>query len=468
MRQAILDANSSPGPDTIAFNIPGGGVHTIALATFLPEIADSVTIDGYTQPGAQANTLAVGNNAVLLIELDGTSAGEWGAGVMIRDPNASGSVVRGLTINSFEHDGIVVEGTADCKIAGNFIGTDPSGTVAKQNGWRGIWLAVGATNNVIGGSLPTDRNVISGNGISNVTIGDSTTVGNRVIGNYLGPNAAGTAGLSAYSPGVEFNAAGSNVVGGTQPGEGNLISGNGYWGVVLENVSIGTQVMGNLIGTDATGTSALGNSGGGVVISAGPSGPSSGNSVGGLTVGAGNVIAFNNGPGVLVTTSDGEPNTNNAILSNAIFGNTGLGIDLGGEGVTANSPGSPHAGPNHLQSFPVLTGASWDGTRVLATGVLSTAPSTDLRVQFFANTTCDPAGYGQGQTYIGVSTLHSDASGSVAFTSAVPLATLPGSVLTATATTIAGDTSEFSPCRDVVATNPRIRPRRHLPTATHP
>src|SRR5436190_6264800 len=79
LRQAILDANTNLGLDTICFNIPGSGVHTISLTSALPPIADPVFIDGYTQPAnggaaASQNTLAVGDNAVLLIELNGTSA----------------------------------------------------------------------------------------------------------------------------------------------------------------------------------------------------------------------------------------------------------------------------------------------------------------------------------------------------------------------------------------------------------
>jgi len=69
LRQAILDANANAGADSISFNIPGGGVRTITPASPLPDITDSVVIDGYTQPGASPNTAATGENAVLLIEL---------------------------------------------------------------------------------------------------------------------------------------------------------------------------------------------------------------------------------------------------------------------------------------------------------------------------------------------------------------------------------------------------------------
>src|SRR5438874_2131308 len=67
LRQAILDANAAAGTDTIAFNIPGAGVQTIAPLTNLPMVTEAVVIDGYTQPGTSANSLATGDNAVLLI-----------------------------------------------------------------------------------------------------------------------------------------------------------------------------------------------------------------------------------------------------------------------------------------------------------------------------------------------------------------------------------------------------------------
>src|SRR5690349_3291125 len=75
LRQAIQAANARPGMDQIVFNIPGAGIHTISLAASLPDITDPITIDGYTQPGARANTDSVADNAILLIELNGSQIG---------------------------------------------------------------------------------------------------------------------------------------------------------------------------------------------------------------------------------------------------------------------------------------------------------------------------------------------------------------------------------------------------------
>lgn len=135
LRQAILDANANGTGvvDTISFNISGGGLKTTKPTSALPAITTPTTIDGYTQPGASANTLAIGDNAVLLIELDGTNAGPSADGLIIKAANCT---IRGLVINRFDPDvsgaGINVDGV-NAKVEGNFIGIDASGQVALGN-----------------------------------------------------------------------------------------------------------------------------------------------------------------------------------------------------------------------------------------------------------------------------------------------------------------------------------------------
>jgi hypothetical protein len=141
------------GLDNIHFNIPGAGVKTISPTSALPTITDPVFIDGYTQPGASANTLAVGNNAVLLIELNGTGAGINGLTI-----TAGNSTERGLVINRFSF-GIVIS-SGNNVFAGNFIGTNPTGSIGLSNS-VGVHVPTGA-NNLIGGTTPQARNVISG------------------------------------------------------------------------------------------------------------------------------------------------------------------------------------------------------------------------------------------------------------------------------------------------------------------
>ena len=143
LRQAIVDANTNPGTDTITFNIPGTGPHTIQPTSALPTITDSVVIDGYTQPGASpnTNTPATGLNTVLMIELDGGNMGANGLHITAGD-----STVRGLVINRFRSSpdvwasgiGILLDTSGGNVIEGNFIGTDVTGTVDLGNSERGV------------------------------------------------------------------------------------------------------------------------------------------------------------------------------------------------------------------------------------------------------------------------------------------------------------------------------------------
>ena len=164
LRQMIVMANGMVNGvddvDQIVFAIPGAGVHTITPLSDLPAITDPVTIDGYTQPGASANTLAVGNDAILQIELNGDNVATIGLDLVAGD-----STVRGLVLNHFDAD--VLSSSAirialsDNVVAGNFIGSNAAGTAAILN-LAGIKITSGA-NNVIGGTTPSERNVIAGN-----------------------------------------------------------------------------------------------------------------------------------------------------------------------------------------------------------------------------------------------------------------------------------------------------------------
>ena len=170
--------------DTINFNIPGSGVHTITIGTDasasgipLPDIIRPVAINGYSQGGASANTLTKGDNAVLLIQLNGASAGAGANGLELAPPlcdgGSAGSSVRGLVINRFSANGIAVESHGNT-IAGNFIGTDPSGNASGPgNGEDGVVSGVPPTppgTNTIGGQTPADRNVISCNGAEAIDV----------------------------------------------------------------------------------------------------------------------------------------------------------------------------------------------------------------------------------------------------------------------------------------------------------
>ena len=427
LRQAIIDSNANAGADTIGFNIPGTGPRIIRLASPLPEVSDAVTIDATTQPGFTDHPL---------IELDGSNAGAGANGLTI---TTEASIVRGLSIHGFDGAGILLAGLGGNTLEGNYIGTDSSGALASSNG-VGV-LINNSPNNIIGGTTPAARSVISGNANDNVLIiGDGAT-GNTVVGNYVGPNAAGTAPLSvSASAGVRIANASNNLVGGTNASARNLISGNGNGLVIAGDGATGNRVQGNLIGTDATGAQPLANTSKGVLIEDG-----SNNQIGGADNGAGNTIAFNR-TGIALANSnlDNPLSTGNAILANSIFSNRVMGIDLGDDLVTFNDSAG-HDGPNKLQNFPVLTAVSSSTNNTDVQGTLNSTPNTQFRIEFFNSLRSDPFGQGQGKDFLGSTTVTTDAQGSANFNiNLPPQPNCPSPSITATATDPAGNTSEFA------------------------
>jgi titin len=235
-------ANANPGKDTIAFDIPGGGVKTIKPQSSLPAITDPVVIDGYTQAGAQANTAAAGTNAVLRIELDGREAG-FTSGLLIEGGDTT---IRGLVINRFGN-GLgfyAIEltgepGNTGNVIEGNFLGTDPSGTQAAGS-FYGIYLQEGSDGNRIGGPSPAARNLISGNSDDGIELesNDNTIQGNLIGTNRTGarPLGNGELGIDAVSDAndnrilantIAFNGDAGVAIGGQFSfGTGNQVSRN--------------------------------------------------------------------------------------------------------------------------------------------------------------------------------------------------------------------------------------------------
>src|SRR6266571_1275859 len=225
LRQAILDANAASGLDTIVFQIPGSGVHTIALLSTLPPITDPIVIDGTTQTGFT-------NKPV--IELNGANAGN-NAGLRVLAGNCT---IRGLAINRFGADGIRIEASAATNfIVGNFIGTTITGTNRLGNLNNGIVL-YNAPGNLIGGATAAARNVVSANGTSGIYLFGSGATANLIQGNYIGTDATGSVPLGNAADGITLAGAGANTIGGigTTGAAGNLISGNGHAGVFLNGV----------------------------------------------------------------------------------------------------------------------------------------------------------------------------------------------------------------------------------------
>jgi hypothetical protein len=489
LRDAILKANASPGPDTIVFNIPGSGARVIFLLAALPEITDPIVIDATTQPGYTSTPL---------VELNGAFS-QTTNGLVIK---AGGSTVRGLAIGRFIEAGISVRDCDNNIIQGNHIGVDTTGNVQRENR-RGIVLT-NSSNNLIGGTTATARNVISGNAFEGVEIFGSPNV---VQGNFIGTNAAGTAAIPngtgvdiSTSPSLPFN---NNLIGGTSPGAGNLISGNRSSGVFTN--AAGTIIQGNLIGTDFSGSSRISNQTGievsgtdiliggltsaarnvisgndtGIEIrasstsspqgnivqgnliglNASGTGPlpnikrgieledAVGNTIGGTQLGAANEIAFNNGPGVLVVRRSG-----NSIRGNSIFSNDGLGIDLAasdllplaGDGVTPNDPADSDTGANNLQNFPIITSVQSTSSSTTIQGSLNSTPNTTFQIDFYSNAAVDPSGNGEGAQFFNTMSVNTDANGNATINVTFPVGLPAGRGISATATDPEGNTSEFS------------------------
>jgi hypothetical protein len=307
LRSAIHKANATPKEDAIEFDVPGN-LNSILPTSPLPAITSPVTIDGYTQPGATENTSAEGNNAVLKIRMNGANAGRRANGLVIR---AADTTVRGLVINRFMRNGILLKGATGSSIEGNYIGTDQTGTLDHANGRAGVRIVDGA----------------------------------------------------------------GNTVGGTGLAQRNLISWNRGGGVRVEGASAG-----------------------------------------------------------------------NGILSNLIFRNPGIGIDLGADGVTPNDPDDPDAGPNTLQNFPEIASAVRSGNTTTISGTLQSTPGQTFTIQCFGTEAGgDPSDHGEGRTLLDQDLdVTTDANGDAAFTcsSEVPAV---GDRVSATATNATtGDTSEFS------------------------
>ena len=251
LREAIKKANGTSSKDAIHFNIAGGdGVKTIKPKSQLPQITWPVTIDGYTQTGASKNTLDQGTNAELRIELNGEDSGPTELGLKIR---ASNSTITGLVINRFGSNGIDVGGLGSLaegtRVAGNFIGTDPSGTLDRGNEGRGVVVyAEGTSRNTVGGSRPAGRNLISGNDAGGVGI-FLHGAENAVLGNLIGTERNGTDALGNSGEGVRIaGSAPDNLVGGTLAGDANTIAFNGDDGVrVIDVESTGNGILRNAI-----------------------------------------------------------------------------------------------------------------------------------------------------------------------------------------------------------------------------
>jgi FG-GAP-like repeat len=331
-------------PDAIEFAIPGQGPFSIQLQSSLDRLFDTVTIDGYSQPGAARNTARDGDNAVLMIEIDGSKLATLPGGPDLRGFRLPGQkcVVSGLAVNRIPAHGFELGFSGSPGghniIEGNFIGTDVTGTQDRGNGGRGVGIEQDSSDNLIGGTAPQARNLISAN--TNVGLrvfGDGAT-GNRIEGNFIGTDATGKRALGNRNGGVLILDQSLNVIGGTDAGAGNVISGNDFNRDENGNIvgaSAGLTiarpgakmnlVQSNIIGADVTGTAALGNPSEGVLINEG----ASENTVGGSVAAARNILSGNNRQGIVVGSRNPPDGSEPPRLNNLIEGNF-IGTDVTG------------------------------------------------------------------------------------------------------------------------------------------
>ncbi len=429
LRQAIYEVDSAGGTNTINFDIPGSGPQVIMPTSALPPITSPVTIDGYTQPGSSPNTSASGDNAVPSIVIDGAgiSSISQSLGLQVQ---GNDSTVEGLVIENFGGIGVVLSGANDV-LQGDFIGTGPTGMTAQPNS---LGIGVIGSGDVIGGTTPAARDVVSGNdigiGIASLSIGGASLLtaeaGSVVQGDLIGTDVTGAGNLGNSVIGVVLAGSG-NIVGGTASGQANTIAFNGQVGSAL-NIGVGVVVVG---------------------LSPSSASPISVQSTGNLVSGNSIYDNHNMGIGLLdIPTSTLLPllSTSTADIPSVVTNFLGT-VNLG---VVPNAQLPSGSGPNDLQNFPALASAVTAAGVTTVHGTLQSTPDTSYQVQFFSNPTPSASGYGEGQVYLGQAMVTTGANGlaTIAFkpSAAVPV----GQAIAATAIDPNGNTSEFS--KDVAVT----------------
>ena len=349
----------------------------------------------------------------------------------------TGVVLRGLAINRADGAGIIVVGGGDNVIEACHIGVDPAGNAARPNVFEGIAI-VGSADNRIGGSTAASRNVISGNNGAGITITTSSS-GTLVMGNFIGTNASGTASIPNVGDGVFVEDSVGTVIGGTSSGDGNVISGNTALGIGLFTDCRLSRIQGNVIG-ETVGGSPLGNGADGIYIQS-----ASQNVIGGDGSGEGNRIAFNGATGIKVFSGD-----RNTISRNSIDANDWLAIDIGDDqGVSLNDELDIDNGANGLINVPVLTSIDAVSGGAQVRGVYEGSANTTFLLELFTTETCDPFDNGEASVFLDAFNVTTDSQGNASFDMLLTVAVTPGFSVVANATDPDGNSSEYSECAQV-------------------
>ena len=422
--QSTMIGGTAPGAGNLISGNGAQGVYISDTGTTLNVVQGNII--GLNAPG----TAALGNGFSGVGIFTGAVSNTIGGTTAAARNVISGNLNQGILLSG--------TGVSQNTIAGNYIGTDLSGTVARPNAFSGIGVFGGASSNTVGGTAEGVRNVIAGNASDGITFSGSGVSLNNVQGNFIGLNASGTSALTNNGNGVSiFGAATNNVIGGTTAGVRNYISGNTGAGVLIANSgTTGNQVQGNTIGLNFAGTAA-GNGNHGVSIFNG----AQFNLIGGSATGASNMISANTNGGIAMSDSTDIKDT---FSRNTIFANGAKGIAL-------------FNGANNSQPFPTLNTAvlstvgNPSGTDV--SGSLTAGASATYTIEFFASPTADGSGFGEGQFFLGSASVTTNAGGTVSFTTSLGVTVPAGYVIAATATDAVGNTSEFSADRTVTTTD---------------
>lgn len=434
---------------------------------------------------ANNNAISCGNfNAGILIAgaqnvRIGTDAATPDAGCPLPAPcghsnTIGGNLGKGIIVaNGFDAGNNLVPGSA--VIHNNYIGINnaqPSPGAAVGNTGDGILIA-GTSNNQIGGTTSLTGNYIGANGFNGIEVVPDTgslntpASNNTILGNIIGqvpgsPTARGNAGSGIVIRGS------NNTVGGMITAARNVLVANAVAGLAVSgSTATGNVIQGNFVGVASDSTTSLPNQVAGIEISQYASGNTIGGSGGtiGACAGPCNRVG-NNGAATAQSAKAGiyvdqTASTGNTVRENSVFGNgsgTGIGIDVGAPGATANDAGDT----DNVQNSPTLSGANTSG---FITGNLSSSANTPFTIDFYANQNTDSGPMAQGRTWIGSTQVTTDGTGGVNFTYTTTATLTLGSNVTATATRgsftnkptnapaapAIGSTSEFSAAAAVVA-----------------
>jgi CSLREA domain-containing protein len=444
----VISGNADQIDASVALSIRGNYIGTNAAGTA-----------GFTYPGISRGIYISGPDA-FIGGGDGHGPGTSCSGqcnlISLGSGVGSGSV--GIELDS---------GATSALVAGNYIGTDVTGTMSLGNGPSSSGVVARAAGARIGTANGAEGNVIAGNSFANVRVSGGTN--SLVQNNYIGVDTFGSSVLAGNGIGVFVSNADGVNVGGSNQGEGNVIGGsstNGQVGLSIENAN-GTIVQGNRIGVN--GSTPIPNDAYGVLLF---QGTITNTVIGGEGLAA-NEIAFNGVHGIDINAiSANEPVTDTIIAGNSIHDNGNSGVRLSGafalrNHITQNAiydDGGlgidPSDGANAGLAPPTLTlvepTEADDATRVM--GTYDGLPNFTHTIEFFSSPACDPSGFGEGKTYLDAATIQADGSGHASFDKVLIPPVTAGFGITATLTDKDNNTSEFSNCLIVPGPTPTPSP----------